>query len=51
MAKSTRKNSNGKRTLEQREAYHKAALQKIAIGKQIAGLRQQQKALKTGPGR
>jgi|HubBroStandDraft_5_1064220.scaffolds.fasta_scaffold31237_5 hypothetical protein len=36
---------NGK-TLEQKEAYHKAQLKRIEIGKQIKTLRDQQKALK-----
>lgn len=36
----------GKRTPEQREAYHQAALKKLALDKQIAQLRQQKKSLK-----
>jgi hypothetical protein len=45
VAKKTQKTTNGKRTLEQREAYHQAALKKIALGKQIKALKQQQKSL------
>jgi hypothetical protein len=47
MGKVTRKTAtNGKRTLEDRERYHAAALKKIAISKQIKQLRDQQKGLK-----
>jgi hypothetical protein len=47
MGKTTRKTgTNGKRTLEQRENYHKAALEKLAISKQIQALKARQKSLK-----